>query len=276
MSVLNIKPTSPGRRGMVKIVYSDLCKFRKNKKLIEKQISKSGRNNKGRITVRHRGGCHKKHYRKIDFKRNDKDNILAKVESIEYDPNRSSNIALLCYLDGERRYIICPKGLKIGSFIISGDDVPLKVGNSLPIYNIPVGSNLHCLEIIPGKGAQIARSAGSYVILLSREGSYSQIRLRSGEIRLINIKCRATIGEVGNSEHGLRKMGKAGSIRWRGIRPTVRGVAMNPIDHPHGGGEGRTGEARNPVSPWGVLSKGYKTRKNKKKNNMIVQKRNSR
>jgi large subunit ribosomal protein L2 len=224
--------------------------------------------------MRHQGGGHKQQYRIIDFRRN-KDAVPAKVERIEYDPNRSANIALLCYADGERRYIIAPKGIVVGSQLVSGPEAPIKDGNCMPLRNVPVGSTIHCVEMLPGKGAQIARSAGTSVQLLAREGSYAQLRLRSGEIRRAHIDCRATIGEVGNSEHSLRSIGKAGAKRWRGIRPTVRGVAMNPIDHPHGGGEGRTASAQPQVSPWGVLSKGYKTRKNKRTDSMIVRRRNS-
>ena len=210
----------------------------------------------------------------IDFKRN-KDGIEAKVERLEYDPNRSANIALLCYADGERRYIIAPSGVAVGAKLVSGSEAPIKAGNTLPIRNIPVGTTIHCIEMQPGKGAQMARSAGASVQLLARESSYAQLRLRSGEIRKVHVDCRATIGEVGNSEHNLRSIGKAGAMRWRGVRPTVRGVAMNPVDHPHGGGEGKTAAGRHPVSPWGQLTKGYKTRKNKRTSSMIVRRRNS-
>src|SRR5690606_6799818 len=233
------------------------------------------RNNNGRITTRHQGGGHKQHYRLIDFRRN-KDGIAAKVERLEYDPNRNAHIALLCYTDGERRYIIAPRGVSAGMQLISGSNAPIKAGNALPLRNIPVGSTVHCVELMPGKGAQIARSAGTSVQLLAREGSYAQIRLRSGEVRRVHVDCKATIGEVGNEEHQLRSIGKAGAMRWRGVRPTVRGVVMNPIDHPHGGGEGRTGEAREPVSPWGTPSKGFRTRRNKRTDNMIVQRRHKR
>ena len=272
MPLVKLKPTSAGRRAMVKVVHPHLHKGRPLDSLLEKQMQNAGRNNNGHITTRHRGGGHKQHYRVIDFKRN-KDGIPAKVERIEYDPNRTAHIALLCYADGERRYIIAPRGLEVGSTLISGSEAPIRVGNTLPIRNIPVGSTIHCVEMIPGKGAQMVRSAGGSAVLLAREGTYAQVRLRSGEVRKVHIECRATIGEVSNEEHGLRQIGKAGATRWRGIRPTVRGVAMNPIDHPHGGGEGRTGEAREPVSPWGTPSKGFKTRRNKRTNNMIVQRR---
>jgi len=272
MALVKVKPTSPGRRAVVKVVNPDLYKGRPVAGLVEAQSKSAGRNNLGRITTRHKGGGHRQHYRLVDFKRL-KDGITAKVERLEYDPNRSANIALLCYADGERSYIIAPKGLTVGMQVVSGPQAPIKVGNTLPIRNIPVGSTIHCIEMLPGKGAQLARSAGAGVQLLAREGVYAQLRLRSGEIRKVHIDCRATIGEVGNEEHSLRQIGKAGAQRWRGIRPTVRGVAMNPVDHPHGGGEGRTGEGRVPVSPWGQPTKGYKTRSNKRTTTMIVQRR---
>ncbi|MBW0454689.1 MAG: 50S ribosomal protein L2 [Candidatus Kinetoplastibacterium crithidii] len=272
MAILKVKPTSPGRRGLVKITGQSLHKGEPFFPLLEKQKRGSGRNNNGHITIRHKGGGHKQFYRIVDFRR-DKDGIPAKVERIEYDPNRSANIALLCYADGERRYIIAPRNLEIGVTLISGADAPIRAGNTLPIRNIPVGSTIHCIEMRPGKGAQLSRSAGASAVLLAREGVYAQIRLRSGEVRNIHVDCRATLGEVGNTEHSLKQIGKAGAMRWRGVRPTVRGVAMNPVDHPHGGGEGRTGEAREPVSPWGTPAKGYKTRRNKRTSNMIVQRR---
>jgi large subunit ribosomal protein L2 len=272
MPLVKVKPTSAGRRSLVKVVNPDLHKGKPLASLTEHKKRGSGRNNHGRITVRHKGGGHKQHYRLIDFRR-DKDGIPAKVERLEYDPNRSAHIALLCYADGERRYIIAPKGLTVGAQLMSGQDAPIKVGNTLPLRNIPVGSTIHCIEMQPGKGAQMARAAGTGVQLLAREGTYAQLRLRSGEIRRVLIECRATIGEVGNEENNLRQFGKAGAMRWRGIRPTVRGVAMNPVDHPHGGGEGRTGTKRAPVSPWAQLTKGYRTRKNKRTDSMIVQRR---
>jgi len=272
MAVVKVKPTSAGRRGLVKVVNPELHKGEPYAPLVEKKSRIDGRNNAGRVTVRHRGGGHKQHYRKIDFKRN-KDGIAAKVERLEYDPNRSAHIALLCYADGERRYIIAPKGVSAGAELMSGAGAPIKTGNCLPIRNIPVGSTIHCIEMRPGKGAQIARSAGAAVQLVAREGSYAQLRLRSGEVRKVHVDCRATVGEVSNSEHSLRKLGKAGAKRWRGIRPTVRGVAMNPVDHPHGGGEGRTSGGRHPVSPWGTPTKGYKTRANKRTDGMIVRRR---
>ena len=272
MALVKVKPTSAGRRGLVKVVNPNLHKGRPVDALIEKKTSKAGRNNHGHITTRHQGGGHKQHYRVIDFRRN-KDGIVGKVERLEYDPNRSANIALLLYADGERRYIIATKGMVVGQEVLSGSEAPIKSGNALPIRNIPVGTTIHCIELQPGKGAQLARSAGTSVQLLAREGSYAQVRLRSGEIRKIHVECRATIGEVGNEENNLRKIGKAGAQRWRGIRPTVRGTAMNPVDHPHGGGEGRTGEGRVPVSPWGQPTKGYRTRSNKRTDVMIVQRR---
>ena len=249
MALVKVKPTSAGRRGMVKVVSPNLHKGEPHAPLLEKKTRGSGRNNNGHITVRHRGGGHKQHYRVVDFRR-DKDGIPAKVERLEYDPNRTAHIALLCYADGERRYIIAPRGLEVGATLVSGIEAPIRAGNTLPIRNIPVGTTIHCVEMIPGKGAQMVRSAGASAVLLAREGTYAQVRLRSGEVRRVHIECRATIGEVGNEEHSLRQIGKAGAMRWRGVRPTVRGVAMNPVDHPHGGGEGRTGEAREPVSPW--------------------------
>jgi large subunit ribosomal protein L2 len=272
MPLVKVKPTSAGRRALVKVVNPQLHKGKPHPSLVEKQVRGSGRNNQGRITTRHQGGGHKRHYRIVDFKRN-KDGIVGKIERLEYDPNRSAHIALVCYADGERRYIVAPKGLAVGAEVVSGQDAPIRVGNTLPVRNIPVGTTVHCVEMTPGKGAQLARAAGTSVQLLAREGSYAQLRLRSGEIRRVLIDCRATIGEVGNEENNLRQFGKAGAMRWRGIRPTVRGVAMNPIDHPHGGGEGRTGTKRDPVSPWGTLTKGYRTRKNKRTESLIVQRR---
>ena len=272
MPVVKQKPTSPGRRGMVRVVSPDLYKGRSIASLTEPKTASNGRNSAGRITVRHRGGGHKHHYRVVDFKRN-KDSVAARVERLEYAPNRSAHIALLLYADGERRYIIAPKGLKVNDAVSSGSDAPIRTGNTLPIKNIPVGTVVHCVEMKPGKGAQIARSAGASVQYLGREGAYALMRLRSGETRKILAECRATIGEVGNSENSLRKLGKAGAKRWRGIRPTVRGVAMNPVDHPHGGGEGRTSGGRHPVSPTGVPTKGFRTRKNKRTSSMIIRRR---
>lgn len=275
MAVIKVKPTSAGRRAMVKVVGDNLHKGAPHAPLLEKKNKHAGRNNGGRITVRHQGGGHKHHYRVIDFRRR-KDGIVGTVERLEYDPNRSAHIALVCYRDGERRYIIAPRGVEAGQEVMSGSEAPIRPGNALPIRNIPVGSVIHCVEMMPGKGAQLARAAGTSVQLLARDGEYAQLRLRSGEVRRVHIECRATIGEVSNGEHGLRKIGKAGANRWRGIRPTVRGVAMNPIDHPHGGGEGRTGEGGVPRSPWGQPAKGFRTRSNKRTDGMIVQRRHKR
>ena len=272
MSLIKSKPTSPGRRFRIKISNPELYKGKPYSSLIQKSKKTGGRNNQGRITTRHIGGGHKKRYRIIDFKR-DKDNVAAKVERLEYDPNRNANIALLLYIDGERRYIIAPKNLKTGDSVMSGKDSSITIGNSLPMKNIPVGTQVHCIEMKPGKGAQIARSAGTVAQIAAIEGDYVTVRLRSGEMRKIFSSCKATIGEVGNSEHNLQSFGKAGAKRWLGVRPTVRGVAMNPIDHPHGGGEGKTSGGRHPVSPWGTPTKGYKTRSNKRTNNMIVRRR---
>ena len=272
MALVKLKPTTPGQRGKVKVVTPELHKGKPEASLLAPKRRGSGRNNQGRITVRHRGGGHKRHYRLIDFRRN-KDGVPGRVERLEYDPNRSAHIALVVYADGERRYIIAPKGVEPGSLIQSGAGAPIAPGNALPLRNIPVGTTVHCVEMKPGKGAQLGRSAGAAIQYLGRERDYAQLRLRSGEVRLIHLDCRATIGEVGNAEHGLRKLGKAGAKRWRGIRPTVRGVAMNPVDHPHGGGEGRTSGGRHPVTPWGVPTKGYKTRRNKRTQKMIMRRR---
>lgn len=275
MALIKAKPTSPGRRAAVRVSSPELHKGGPYEPLLEKKTRSSGRNNQGRITVRHRGGGHKQRYRVVDFKRN-KDGIDAKVERLEYDPNRTSHIALLLYADGERRYILAPKGVSAGAVLRSGVDAPIQPGNALPLRNIPVGSLVHCVEFKPGKGAQLARSAGAAVQFVAREGAHATLRLRSGEMRKVPIECRATLGEVGNGEHSLRSLGKAGAKRWRGVRPTVRGVAMNPVDHPHGGGEGRTSGGRHPVSPWGQPTKGYKTRRNKRTDNLIVRRRNKR
>lgn len=275
MAILKAKPTSPGRRFVVQVTNPDLHKGEPYAPLLEKKSRTGGRNNNGRITTRHRGGGHKQHYRVVDFKRNDKDGIPARVERLEYDPNRSAHIALLLFADGERRYIIAPKGVEAGTEIHAGEGSPIKPGNCLTLRSIPVGSTVHCVEMKPGKGAQMMRSAGASAQLIAREGEYVTLRLRSGEMRKIHSECRAVIGEVGNSEHSLRKLGKAGASRWRGVRPTVRGVAMNPVDHPHGGGEGRTSGGRHPVSPWGTPTKGYKTRSNKRTDGMILRHRKS-
>ncbi|MGB7182744.1 MAG: 50S ribosomal protein L2 [Burkholderiaceae bacterium] len=269
MALVKLNPTSPGNRGKIKVVTKGLHKGDPFAPLLEPKKQRAGRNNLGRITTRHRGGGHKKHYRIVDFRRN-KDGIVAKVERIEYDPNRSAHIALLLYADGERRYILAPRDVTPGTELMSGPEASIRPGNTLPIRNIPVGSNIHAIELQPGKGAQVARSAGTSARLLAREGIYAQVRLRSGEIRRVHIDCRATVGEVGNGEHNLGTYGKAGAKRWVGIRPTVRGEVMNPVDHPHGG---RTRGNRHPVSPWGQPTKGYKTRTNKRTDNMIVQRR---
>ncbi|CAH9017296.1 50S ribosomal protein L2 [Candidatus Nitrosacidococcus sp. I8] len=272
MPTIEVNPTSPGQRFTVKVVTPNLYKGRPYIPLTTKKTRSGGRNNLGRITVRHRGGGHKQLYRLIDFKR-DKFGILGRIERIEYDPNRSAHIALVCYLDGEKRYIIAPKNLKVGDTISSGREASIRDGNSLPLRNIPVGTFIHCVELKLGKGAQIARSAGSSCQIVAREGEYITLRLRSGEIRRVSSECYATIGEVSNGSHGLRSLGKAGAQRRRGRRPTVRGVAMNPVDHPHGGGEGRTSGGRHPVSPWGISTKGYKTRSNKRTEAFIVHRR---
>ncbi|MBS9404984.1 50S ribosomal protein L2 [Halomonas sp. TRM85114] len=275
MAIVKTKPTSAGRRHVVKVVGEELYKGRAYAPLLEKQSKSGGRNNNGRITTRHVGGGHRHHYRLIDFKRN-KDGVAAIVERLEHDPNRSAHIALLKYLDGERRYIIAPKGVSVGDRLESGVNAAIKKGNALPLRNIPLGSTVHCVELKPGKGAQIARSAGTSAQLVAREGNYATVRLRSGEMRKVLAECRATLGEVSNSEHSLRQLGKAGAKRWRGVRPTVRGVAMNPVDHPHGGGEGRSSGGRHPVSPWGIPTKGHKTRKNKRTDKLIIRRRKAR
>ena len=272
MATVKAKPTSAGRRHVVSVKGIDLHKGKPFAALVEKKSKSGGRNNNGRITTRHVGGGHKQAYRVIDFRRN-KDGIPAIVERLEYDPNRSAHIALLKYADGERRYIIAPKGVEEGTAIMSGEQVDIKPGNTMPLRNMPVGSTIHCVELKPGKGAQMARSAGTSAQLVAREGTYATLRLRSGEMRKVLAECRATLGEVGNGEHSLRRLGKAGATRWRGVRPTVRGVAMNPVDHPHGGGEGRTSGGRHPVTPWGVPTKGHKTRKNKRTDKLIVRRR---
>jgi large subunit ribosomal protein L2 len=275
MAVVKAKPTSPGRRFVVKVVNPDLHKGEPHKALLAKKGRTGGRNNAGRITTRHRGGGHKQHYRIVDFRRN-KDGIPATVERLEYDPNRSANLALLKYLDGEWRYIIAPRGVKAGDELMSGTTAPIRAGNAMALRNVPVGSVVHCVELKPGKGGQLARSAGTSCQLVAREGTYATLRMRSGEMRRVLSECRASLGEVGNSEHSLRSLGKAGAKRWRGVRPTVRGVAMNPVDHPHGGGEGKTSGGRHPVSPWGMPTKGFKTRKNKRTDKLIVRRRGRR
>jgi len=272
MPIVKTNPTSPGRRFVVKVQARNLHRGEPYAPLVAKKVKHGGRNNAGRMTVRHRGGGHKQRYRVVDFKRN-KVGVPATVERLEYDPNRTAHLALLLYADGARAYIIAPKGLSTGARVQTGEDAPITPGNCLPLRNIPVGTQVHCVELRPGKGAQLARAAGSSVQFVAREGGHATLRMRSGEMRKVHIDCRAVIGEVGNSESSLRKAGKAGATRWRGIRPTVRGVVMNPVDHPHGGGEGRTSGGRNPVTPWGVPTKGYKTRKNKRTDGMIIRRR---
>jgi len=272
MEIVKAKPTSAGRRFVVRIKNTELHKGRPEASLVVKKSKNAGRNNSGKITVRHQGGGHKQHYRLVDFKRN-KDDITGTVERIEYDPNRTANIALIVYPDGEKRYMIAPKGLTAGMQVMSGEHVSIKVGNCMPLRNIPLGSVIHNIELKPGKGAQIARSAGTSAQLVGKDNAYAIVRLKSGEMRKILLNCRGVIGVVSNSEHSLTSLGKAGAKRWRGVRPTVRGVAMNPVDHPHGGGEGRTSGGRHPVTPWGVPTKGYKTRSNKRSDKLIIQKR---
>ena len=272
MAIVKANPTSPGRRFVVKVVSPELHKGAPYEPLLEKKGKSGGRNNQGRISVRHRGGGHKQRYRRVDFKRK-KTGVPATVARIEYDPNRSAHLALLKYADGEWAYIIAPKGLQAGAQVLASEEAPIASGNCLPLRNIPLGTLVHCIELRPGKGAQLARAAGAAAQLVAREGHYATIRLRSGEMRKVDVECRAVIGEVGNAEHSLRKLGKAGATRWRGVRPTVRGVVMNPVDHPHGGGEGRTSGGRHPVTPWGVPTKGHKTRSNKRTDKMIVRRR---
>ena len=271
MPIVRAKPTSPGRRFVEKVVHPHLYKGRPFAALLESKSKSGGRNNNGRITTRHIGGGHKQHYRIIDFKRT-KDNIPATVERIEYDPNRTAHIALLKYADGERRYIIAAKKQVVGDTVMSGETSPIRPGNCLPLKNIPLGTVIHNIELKIGKGAQMARSAGASVQLLGRDGVYAILRMRSGETRRVHVNCRAVIGEVSNTENNLKSLGKAGASRWRGVRPSVRGVAMNPVDHPHGGGEGRN-KGRHPTSPWGQKSKGLKTRHNKRTDSMIIRRR---
>lgn len=272
MAILKSKPTSAGARFVVRVKNDELYKGKPYAPLLDKKSKTGGRNNQGRITTRHVGGGHKKHYRLIDFKRNKVD-IPGVVERIEYDPNRTAHIALILFRDGERKYIIAPKGLAVGHEVLSAETTPVKTGNCMTLRSMPLGTIVHCVELKPGKGAQLARSAGASAQLVAKEGAYVTLRLRSGEMRKVMADCKATVGEVSNSEHNLISLGKAGASRWRGIRPTVRGVAMNPVDHPHGGGEGRTSGGRHPVTPWGIPTKGYKTRKNKRTDNMIVRRR---
>ncbi len=274
MGIKQYKPTSPGRRFQTVSDFKEITRTTPEKSLVEPLPKHGGRNNNGRITTRHQGGGHKRQYRVIDFKRR-KDGIPAKVATIEYDPNRSARIALLHYADGEKRYILCPKGMKVGDPIMSGPEADIKPGNALALSDIPVGTLLHNVELHPGKGAALARSAGTSIQLMGKEAGYAILRMPSSEMRRVLITCRATIGEVGNAEHGNIKIGKAGRARWMGIRPSVRGTVMNPVDHPHGGGEGRNKSAgRHPVTPWGVPTKGHRTRKkNKASNRLIIRRR---
>lgn len=274
MSIKSFKPTSPARRHMTISSFKELTTDKPEKSLLVPLTKKAGRNARGKITVRHRGGGHKRKYRLIDFKRN-KDSVPGKVSTIEYDPNRSANIALITYLDGEKRYILAPNGLKVGDFVHSGPDADIKPGNALPIKNIPIGTIIHNVEMKPGKGGQLARSAGNSIQLMAKDGNYAQIRMPSGEVRMVHVNCRATIGQVGNQAHENITIGKAGKTRWLGFRPSVRGSVMNPNDHPHGGGEGRAPIGRTaPVSPWGKIAVGGKTRKkNKASDKFIVKKR---
>ena len=275
MGIKKYKPTSPGRRGMTVSTFEEITTSKPEKSLLEPKKSKGGRNNQGRLTTRHQGGGHKQMYRKIDFKRN-KDGVPAKVATIEYDPNRTANIALLNYLDGEKRYILAPLGLKVGDTIYSGTDVDIITGNCLPLTNIPVGTVVHNVELTPGQGGKMARAAGSSVQLMAKEGKYATLRMPSGEMRMVLANCRATVGQVGNIDQENINIGKAGRSRWMGVRPANRGVVMNPVDHPHCGGEGRSPVGRNPVTPWGKPALGAKTRNRKKASNrMIIKRRNS-
>lgn len=270
MPTRKYRPTSPGRRFMETSDFADVTKGNEPEKKLTKGIKKNGgRNNYGRITTRHRGGGHKRRYRVIDFKRT-KDGVPAKVASVEYDPNRSARIALLHYLDGEKRYIIAPNKLVVGQTVVSGPEAEIQPGNALPLKNIPVGTVVHCVELQPGKGAQMGRSAGTAIQLVAKEGLYATLRLPSSEMRRVRVECRATVGQVGNSEHGNQKGGKAGRTRWLGRRPKVRGVVMNPVDHPHGGGEGKSSGGRHPVTPWGKPTRGYRTRNTKKSSTTMI------
>ncbi len=272
MAIKKYQPTSAGRRHMTSTSFEEITKASPERSLLEPLNRSGGRNNAGRITKRHTGGGHKRQYRVIDFKR-DKRDIPAKVVSVEYDPNRSSRIALLAYEDGEKRYIIAPQGISVGDILVSGENADIKPGNALPIRAIPLGTTVHNIELKLGKGGQLARSAGSFALIAAKEGKYSQLRLPSGEVRMVLQDCYATVGQVGNSDHENVKIGKAGRNRWLGVRPQSRGVAMNPVDHPHGGGEGRSSGGRHPCTPWGVPTKGYKTRTNKRSDSFIVKRR---
>jgi large subunit ribosomal protein L2 len=275
MGVKKFKPTSPGRRFATVSDFEEITKGKPEKSLTTALPRKSGRNVYGRITTRHIGGRHKRKYRIIDFKRN-KDGVPARIAAIEYDPNRSARIALLHYADGEKRYILAPSELKVGDEVVSGNDVDIKPGNALSLRKIPVGMVIHNIELKKGKGAQLARSAGSAVQIMAKEGNYGQLKLPSGEVRMVHLDCRATIGQVGNVEHEIVSIGKAGRSRWRGKRPTVRGTVMNPVDHPHGGGEGKSSSGRHPVTPWGKPTMGYRTRKRKLSDKHIVRRRKKR
>ena len=273
MALKRTKPTSPGRRFQTHDTFEDITTSRPERSLLKPKKESGGRNSYGRVTSRHRGGGHKKRYRQIDFKR-DKTDVPAKVASIEYDPNRSARIALLHYVDGEKRYIVAPNSLAVGDMVVASEKADIQPGNVLPLRSIPLGTQIHNLELRPGKGSQLVRSAGSYAQLMAKEGRYAQVKLPSGEVRMVLIDCRATIGQVGNSEHGNISLGKAGRKRWLGRRPKVRGVAMNPVDHPMGGGEGRSSGGRHPCSPWGIPAKGFRTRKkNKVSDRYIVRRR---
>ena len=274
MGIKQYKPTTPSRRSMTGLTFEEITRTRPEKKLVTFKVPTGGRNNRGKMTVRHQGGGHKRAYRIIDFKR-DKFNIPAEIVSIEYDPNRSSRIALLQYADGEKRYILAPVGLGVGDRVLSGPEAEIKAGNTLPLRNIPVGTQVHNLELKPGKGGQLARSAGAFAQVMGKEQDYALVRLVSGELRRIHGQCLATIGQVGNLDHENISIGKAGRSRWMGRRPIVRGLAMNPVDHPHGGGEGKSGQGNpHPVSPWGMPTKGYKTRKRKDTNRFIIKRIN--
>ena len=272
MGLKSYNPTSPGLRGKTTLTFEEITKTKPEKSLLIEKRGTGGRNNNGRITADHKGGGHRQHYRLIDFRR-DKTGVPAKVAAIEYDPNRSARIALLYYADGEKRYILSPEGLKVGHTVSSGPDSEIKVGNTLPISNIPLGIMIHNVELRPGRGGQLARSAGAQVQLMAKEGDYATLRMSSGEVRMVHSKCMATIGQVGNLDHINVSIGKAGKSRWLGKRPHVRGVAMNPVDHPLGGGEGKTSGGRHPCTPWGKPTKGYKTRKNKATDKFIVKRR---
>ncbi len=272
MGLKKFKPTSPGVRGKTSLTFDEITKSTPEKSLVSSKKRYGGRNNNGHITADHKGGGHRKLYREIDFKR-DKTAVPAKVAAIEYDPNRTARIALLHYSDGEKRYIIAPEGLKVGDMLSSGPDSEIRVGNALPLLNIPLGTMIHNVELLPGRGAKLARSAGAAVQLMAKEGDYATIRMGSGEIRMVHSRCMATLGQVGNMEHFNVSIGKAGRSRWLGKRPHVRGVAMNPVDHPHGGGEGKTSGGRHPCTPWGKPTKGYKTRRNKTTGKLIIKRR---